>query len=131
MIIVWIQTSPWNSTAPLPSCNSRVSFKLIQQCSKDIVLMFKADSKCKSDFTDERQVISTATAVLAYFLWKLSSIFYRIRIKVKSMRNSVSAASIVFGYHKLLNYAPYLCQETELQWPLLFALLRWTEWQSD
>lgn len=45
--------------------------------------MFKAGTKCKNDFTDERQVINRVTAVLAYFLWKLATVFHRIRIKGK------------------------------------------------
>lgn len=62
--------------------------------------MLKAGTECKSDFTDERQVINSITAVLAYFLWELSTIFYRITIKGKSMRFSTSAAKFAFGYRK-------------------------------
>lgn len=75
--------------------------------------MFKAGTKSKSDFTDERQVINSITAVLAYFIWKLSPVFYRIKIKGKSIRPCASAANFTFGYHNPLNYALYLCQEIE------------------
>lgn len=75
--------------------------------------MFKAGTKSKSDFTDERHVINNITAVLAYILWKLYTVFYRMIIKRKHMSSSASAANFTFGYHKPLNYALYLCKEIE------------------
>jgi len=75
--------------------------------------MFKAGTKFKSDFTEETQVINSVTAVVAYFLQKLSTLFSRITTNGKSMRPSASAANFTFGYHKPLNYALYLCQEIE------------------